>query len=203
MKRVLLLSLVILLWVVSCTAPTPDPQAQVRIAVSATLAAMPSATPAPIPTPYPTYTPVSLANLFCSYRFCIGHPQDVYLIDQGARRNPPIPSTYDYGVLFSYSASLFLQMAWTLSGPSFDPQGVMRLILDPAEQLQGGMQTIVLPTLNVFYQPITVSNQSVLPFGGMAAWQCGRRDFVWKAYTPQDGMALELLKEALGRFRCE
>ncbi|PWH15016.1 MAG: hypothetical protein DDG60_06735 [Anaerolineae bacterium] len=203
MKQIGLTFLLIAAWMTACAAPTPDPQAQIRVAVAATLQAMPTTTPMPLPTPYPTYTPLSLANLFCSYRFCIGHPSDVYLIDQGARRNPPLPSTYDYGVLFSYSTSLFLQMAWTLSGPSFDPQGVMRLIMDPAEQFQGQMETLLTPTLNIFYQPITVSSQSVLPFGGLAAWQCGGRDFVWKVYTPQDGMALGLLKEAVARFRCE
>lgn len=202
MKRFVWLP-VFLLWLTACAPPTPDPQVQIRAAVAATLAALPTPTAFVPPTPYPTYTPISLANLFCSYRFCIGHPKDAYLIDQGARRNPPIPSTYEYGVLFSYSPSLFLQMAWTLSGPSFDPQGAMRLILDPAEQFQGGLETILTPTLNVFYQPITVSSQSVLPFGGMAAWQCGGRDFVWKVYTPQDGMAPGLLKESLARFRCE
>ncbi len=203
MQRIFMVFLVFSLFTASCAQPTPDPQAQIRAAVASTLAAIPTYTPDSIPTPYPTPTPVSLVNLFCSYRFCIGHPQDVYLIDQGARRNPPIPSTYDYGVLFSYSASLFLQMAWTLSGPSFDPQGAMRLIMDDSEQFQGGMETILTPNLNIFYQPITVSSQSMLPFGGMAAWQCGGRDFVWKVYTPQDGMGPSLLQQAVERFRCE
>ncbi len=203
MKRILIFSFLISLLAVSCAQPTPNPQAQIRAAVVATLAALPTLTPVHTPTPDPTPTPPSLENLFCSYRFCIGHPQDAYLIDQGARRNPPIPSTYDYGILFSYSNSLFLQMAWTLSGPSFDPQGAMRLIMDETEQFQGELETILTPTLNIFYIPITVSSQSALSFGGMAAWQCGGRDFVWKVYTPQDGMAPELLKEAVSRFRCE
>jgi len=90
-----------------------------------------------------------------------------------------------------------------LSGPAFDPQGAMRLIMDQTEQFQGGLETILTPTLNIFYNPITVSSQSTLPFGGMAAWQCGGRDFVWKVYTPQDGMALGLLNQAIERFRCE
>ncbi len=203
MKRFFIFSLFLLAFTVSCASPTPNPQAQIQAAVAATLAAIPPNTPAPIPTPYPTSTPVSLVNLFCSYRFCIGHPQDAYLIDQGARRNPPIPSTYDYGVLFSYSTNLFLQMAWTLSGPSFDPQGAMRLIMDETEQFQGGMETILTPTLNIFYIPINISSQSTLPFGGMAAWQCGGRNFVWKIYTLQDGMAPGLLKQAVDQFRCE
>lgn len=197
------LTALVIVLAVSCSQPTANPQAQIQAAVAGTLASIPTNTPVPIPTPYPTATPVSLENLFCSYRFCIGHPQDAYLIDQGARRNPPIPSTYDYGVLFSYSTSLFVQMAWTLSGPSFDPQSTMRLIMEESEQFQGGMQTILTPNLNVFYYPITVSSQSMLPFGGMAAWQCGGRDFVWKVYTPQDGLALGLLKQAVDKFRCE
>lgn len=203
MKRILIFSVIFLAFIASCAQPAPNPQAQIRAAVAATLAAIPTSAPVSIPAPYPTQTPVSLVNLFCSYRFCVGHPQDAYLIDQGARRNPPVPSTYDYGVLFSYSASLFLQMAWTLSGPSFDPQGTMRLIMDETEQFQGGVESILAPTLNIFYNPITVSSQSMLPFGGMAAWQCGGRDFVWKVYTPRDGMAAGLLKEAVDRFRCE
>ena len=59
----------------SCnTKPTPSPDAQIRAAVAATLASIPS------PTPY------SLEGTFCEYGFCIGHPQDFYLIDQGATR---------------------------------------------------------------------------------------------------------------------
>ena len=197
------LAALVILAVFSCAQPTASPELQIQAAVAATLAAIPTNTPAPLPTSYPTATPLSLENLFCSYHFCIGYPAEVYLLDQGATRNPPIPSTYGYGVLFSYSQSIFLQMAWTLSGPGFDPQGTMRLIMQPTEQFQGSMETQLVGQLNVFYYPLSVSGQSMLPFGGIAAWQCGGRDFVWKVYTPQDGMAPGLLKQALDQFRCE
>jgi len=188
---------------VACAQPTASPELQIQAGVAGTLAAIPTNTPAPIPTSYPTATPFSLENLFCSYRFCIGHPADIYLLDQGATRNPPIPSTYGYGILFSYSQSIFLQMAWTMSGPSFDPQGAMKLIMEETEQFQGSMETQLVGNLNVFYYPISISGQSLLPYGALAAWQCGGRDFVWKVYTPQDGMAAGLLKQALDQFRCE
>jgi hypothetical protein len=188
---------------VSCsTKPTPSPDAQIRAAVAATLASIPSPTPYPIPTTAPTPTPYSLEGIFCEYGFCVGHPQDFFLIDQGATKQPPIANSYGYGILFGYSQTLFIQMAWTTSGPSFDPQKMMRYILEEQEALQGNLDAQLLGKLNVYYQPITTVTAS-LPFGGIASWQCGGRDFAWKVYTPQDGMAPALLKQAIEKFRCQ
>jgi hypothetical protein len=187
----------------SCsTTPTPSPDAQIRAAVAATLASIPSVTPYPIPTIAPSPTPYSLEGVFCEYGFCVGHPQDFYLIDQGATRQPPISNTYGYGILFGYSQTLFIQMAWTTSGPGFDPQLTMRYILEETETLQGSLDAQLIEKLNIFYQPITTVTAS-LPFGGIASWQCGGRDFAWKVYTPQDGMAPALLKQAIEKFRCQ
>ena len=162
----------------SCnTNPTPSPDAQIRAAVAATLASIPSPTPYPIPTLAPSPTPYSLEGTFCEYGFCIGHPQDFYLIDQGATRQPPIPNTYGYGILFGYSQTLFIQIAWTTSGPNFDPQLTMRYILEEKEALQGSLDAQLLGKLNVYYQPITTAVSTNLPFGGIASWQCGGRDF--------------------------
>jgi hypothetical protein len=188
---------------VSCNPkPTPNPEAQIQAAVAATLASIPSATPYPIPTAASSPTPYSLEGVFCEYGFCVGHPQDFYLIDQGATRQPPIPNTYGYGILFGYSQSLFIQMAWTTSGPGFDPQLTMHYILEETESLQGNLDAKLIGKLNVYYQPITTVTAS-LPFGGIASWQCGGRDFAWKVYTPQDGMAPALMKEAIEKFRCQ
>lgn len=188
---------------VSCNAkPTPSPAAQIQAAVAATLASIPSPTPYPIPTTAPSPTPYSLEGVFCEYGFCIGHPQDFFLIDQGATRQPPIANTYGYGILFGYSQTLFIQIAWTTSGTSFDPQKMMHYILEEQEALQGSLNAQLLGKLNVYYQPITTVTAS-LPFGGIAAWQCGGRDFAWKVYTPQDGMAPALLKQAIEKFRCQ
>lgn len=206
-NRLFLLTLTIFLVtgviLASCSAPpTPSPDAQIRAAVAATLAAIPSVTPYPIPTTAPSPTPYSLEGVFCEYGFCVGHPQDFYLIDQGATRQPPIPNTYGYGILFGYSQTLFVQMAWTTSGPNFDPQLTMKFILEEKETLQGSLDAQLIGKLNIFYQPITTVTAS-LPFGGIASWQCGGRDFVWKIYTPQDGMAPALLKQAVEKFRCQ
>jgi len=190
--------------IASCNSkPTPSPEAQIQAAVAATLASIPSVTPYPIPTTVPSPTPYSLEGVFCEYGFCIGHPQDFYLIDQGATRQPPIANTYGYGILFGYSQTLFIQIAWTTSGPSFDPQLTMRYILEEKEALQGSLDAQLLGKLNVYYQPITTAVSTNLPFGGIASWQCGGRDFAWKVYTPQDGMAPALLKQAIEKFRCQ
>jgi hypothetical protein len=197
------LILITLLALASCAkTPTVSPEAQIQAAVAATLASIPKATPYPVPTIAPTATPYSLEGIFCEYGFCIGHPQDFYLIDQGATKQPPIANTYGYGILFGYSQSLFIQVAWTTSGPNFDPQLTMKYILEEKETLQGSLDAQLLGKMNVYYQPITTVS-SALPFGGIASWQCGGRDFAWKVYTPQDGMAPALLRQAIDRFRCQ
>lgn len=201
--NLLVFTLIISLAFTACgQTPTASPDAQIQAAVAATLSSIPSATPYPIPTAVPTVTPYSLEGVFCEYGFCIGHPKDFYLIDQGTTKQPPIASNYGYGILFGYSQTLFIQIAWTTSGPSFDPQVTMKYILEGKETLQGSLDAQLLGKLNVYYQPITTIS-SALPFGGIAAWQCGGRDFVWKVYTPQDGMAPALLRQAIEKFRCQ
>jgi hypothetical protein len=202
-KKFVVTMLIALVTLSACgPTPTANPQALIQAAVAGTLAAIPSQTPRPIPTEVPTPTPYSLEGIFCEYGFCIGHPQDFYLLDQGATRQPPVPNTYGYGILFGYSQTLFIQVAWTTSGPNFDPQVTMKYILEEKETLQGSLDAQLLGKLNVYYQPITTVS-SALPFGGIASWQCGGRDFAWKVYTPQDGMAPTLLRQAIDRFRCQ
>ena len=198
-----LLILILAAVLTACSSqPTPNPQAQIEAAVAATLAAIPTATPYPLPTDVPTSTPYPLDGVFCEYGFCIGHPADVYLIDDGARRNPPIASASTNGVLFGYNPSLFVQLAWRMSDPNFDAQSAMRLVLEEGESTLGSLDVQLFRNLNIYYQPISTL-MKVLPFGAVAAWQCGGRDFMWKVYAPQDGMAQGLLQQALERFRCE
>ncbi len=186
----------------SAATPQPDPNAQIQAAVAATLASIPTATPYPLPTAYPTPTPVPLDGLFCEYGFCIGHSSEIYLADASSVHNPASPSTYDYGILFGFSPTLFVQIVWTTSGSNFDPQTTMKYILQGPEKAAGNMDTQAIGDLTVYYEPInTVSD--TLQYGGAAAWQCGGRDFAWKVYTPQDGMAPSLLQQALEQFRCD
>ncbi len=186
----------------SCGPQQPDPQAQINAAVAATLSSIPTYTPYPLPSPFPSPMPISLDGMFCEYGFCIGHPADIYLIDEGATHNPPNPGTSTNGVLFGFNQSLFMQVAWRVSDPNFDPQSSMKLMMEESQTFQGSLDALLIGNLNVFYQQTTTVTEK-LPFGGVATWQCGGRDFIWKVYTPQDGMAQGLLKQALERFRCE
>jgi len=181
---------------------TPDPQIQIRAAVAATIASIPTHTPYPIPTTVPSPTNFPLNGLFCEYGFCIGHPGDIYLLDSGARQNPPIPSAETNGILFGYNPSLFMQLIWRVSDPNFDPQSVMKLILEETQSFQGSLDVLLIGEMNVYFQPTTTITPE-LPFGAAAVWQCGGRDFIWKVYTPQDGMARGLLSQSLTRFRCQ
>ena len=124
------------------------------------------------------------------------------LIDEGATHKPLAPSAQSNGVLFGYNEALFMQVIWKISDPNFDPQTAMKQILEKSQTFQGSLDVLLIGDMNVFYQPTTTIT-TVLPYGGAAAWQCGGRDFVWKVYTPQDGMAQGLLKQSLERFRCD
>lgn len=182
---------------------TPDPNAQIRQAVAATVAAIPTYTPYPVPTSYPTPTPMSLAGLFCEYQFCIGHPPDIAFFDVSAQRNPASPSSYGQGLMAAFNANLFLQILWQHAPGTADPKFLLDLILEPEVDTRvGNMDVKLIRDMNVLYTPITTTATGILPYGGAAAWTCGERVFAWKAYTPQDGQAVALFEEAIRRFRC-
>ena len=199
----LIAAFIIILLLTSCNTPsiqpTPDPQTAIDEAVAATIAA---ATPYPIPTAYPSPTLIPLVGTFCEYGFCIGHPVEMVLVDEGATHKPPNPGTQSKGILYGYSETLFIQLNWQISDPNFNPQSAMALILEETQALQGNLDVLLIGKLNVYYQPSSTITP-VLPYGAVATWQCGGRDFIWKVYTPQDGMAQDILKQSLERFRCE
>jgi hypothetical protein len=181
---------------------TPDPNAQIRQAVAATIAAIPSYTPYPQPTSYPSPTPMTLAGLFCEYQFCIGHPPDISFFDVSAQTNPAAPSTYGQGLLTAFNASLVIQLLWQYAPGTADPKFLLDLILDPEVDTRvGNMDVKLIRDMNVLFTPITTTLTEV-PHGGAGAWTCGDRVFAWKAYTLQDGQAAMLFEEAIGRFRC-
>ena len=199
------LSLSLLTLIGSACTPnsTPDPNAQIRQAVAATLAAIPTYTPYPAPTSYPTPTPMTLAGLFCEYQFCIGHPPDVAFFDVSAQRNPASPSSHGQGLMAAFNANLFLEILWQHAPGTADPKFLLDLIMeDEVDTRVGNMDVKLIRNMNVLYTPITTTATGALPFGGAAAWTCGERVFAWKAYTPQDGQAAALFEEAINRFRC-
>ena len=190
----------------ACTpkqTPDPDPNAQIRQAVAATVAAIPTYTPYPQPTPYPSPTPITLAGVFCEYQFCIGHPPDVAFFDVSAQRTPASPSSYGQGILAAFNASLFIEVLWQHAPGTADPKFLLDLILEPGVDTRvGTMEVKLIREMNVLYTPITTTATGVLPNGGGAAWTCGERVFAWKAYTAQEGQAAILFEEAIQRFRC-
>lgn len=182
--------------------PTRDPQAQINQAVVATLASIPTYTPYPIPTPYPSPTLASISGLFCEYGFCIGHPVEMAFMDEGSTRKPPVIGSQSNGIVFGYTETMFIQLNWRISDPNFNPQSAMSIILEETQTLQGNLDALLVGDMNVYYQPSSTVT-AALPYGAVATWQCGGRDFIWKVYTPQDGMAQGILKDSLARFRCQ
>ena len=184
----------------------PDPNAQIRQAVAATLASIPAATPCPTFTPYPIPTASNLNGLFCEYGFCIGHPPEMAFYDVVAKQNPnsPAASTYENGILAAHNNSLFIQIIWQHAPGATDPIFLMDLILEDGLDAPTGTYGLrLIHDMNVLSSPITTTASPLLPFGGVAGWVCGDRAFAWKVYAPQDGTAETLLQEALAKFRCE
>ena len=184
-------------------APTPNFQYQIEQAVAATLIAMPLPTQAPPPTSYPTPTAVSLAGLFCEYKFCIGHPADVAFYDHLAAQNVAAPSGYGNGFLYAYKIpDLILALIWLQAPGTNDPKFLLDTILDDQADVPAGVLEVkLIRDMNVVYTPITTSIPEV-PFGGAGAWTCGDRVFAWKAYTQQADTAAALFSDAMARFNC-
>jgi len=193
--------------IVTACGPKPDPEAQIRQIVAATLAAIPKATASPPPTsiPIPTATPFDLAGLFCEYQFCIGHPVEITFYDVSAvNSNQATPSTYQTGLMAAYSGTLLLQLIWQFSPGTSDPRFLLDLILeDGLDTGVGTPEVKLIRDMNVVYTPITTTATTVLPFGGAAAWTCGDRVFAWKAYTPDEASPAGLFDSALSRFVCK
>ncbi len=195
-----------LIFAAACGSKTPSPDEQVRLAVQATLRAIPGRTAIPLPTLPSTPTPATLSGLFCEYEFCVGHPADMAFYDVNAAQNQRAPSSRSQGILAAYNAQMFVQMVWQDAPGATDPQFMLDLILQQAgDSRNGSVEPKVVGDLNVYYASITPTPgaASTLPYGSAAAWLCGGRAFAWKSYTLQPELALSLLMDSLTRFRCE
>ncbi len=201
--RFLTVGLILFLLAACAPKATPDPNAQIRQAVAATLAAIPTVTPIPPPTSYPSPTPFSLIGLFCEYQFCIGHPVDMAFFDVSAQQNPAAPSSYGQGLIAAFNGNLFIQVMWQLAPGTADLEFLIDAIVDPETDVRvGNLDVKLVRNMNVMYTPITSTATSVLPFGGSGAWTCGDRVFAWKVYLPQAETASPLFEEMLARFTC-
>ena len=202
MKR--LLPILALLFLVAACAPKPNPDAQIQLAVAQTVAAIPTYTPYPAPRILPTAIPMSLSGLFCEYEFCIGHPVSIAFLDLDAQRNPFVPSSITQGMLVAYNPTVVvIEVIWQDATGASDASFMLNTIIDSKiDSRIGDLKAFQIGGLNVDYVSITTTATSSLPYGGAAAWMCGGRAFAWKAYTPQAGLATNLLNEALQKFRC-
>jgi len=199
--------LFLLVFIVTSCGPKPDPEAQIRQIVAATLAAIPNATANPPPTlipPIPTATPFDLTGLFCEYQFCIGHPADMAFYDVSAvNSNQGTPSTYQTGLMAAYSGNLLIQLIWQFSPGTSDPRFLLDLLLeDGLDTSVGPPEVKLIRDMNVVFTPISTTTTTVLPFGGAGAWICGERAFAWKVYSPRAETARPLFDAALDRFQC-
>ena len=199
--------LFLMVLIVASCGPKPDPEAQIRQIVAATMAAIPKATASPPPTlipPIPTATPFDLTGLFCEYQFCIGHPADMAFYDVSAvNSNQGTPSTYQTGLMAAYSGNLLIQLIWQFSPGTSDPRFLLDLIIeDGLDTGVGTPEVKLIRDMNVVYTPITTTATTVLPFGGAAAWTCGDRVFAWKTYTPDEASPAGLFDSTLSRFVC-
>jgi hypothetical protein len=186
------------------SSETPAPAIDtVGTAVAAALTAVP---PRPTYTPYPTATPYptpDLSGLFCEYEFCIGHPAGFPLFDlEVVNDYTANRSGYAQGILIGFDGNLYIFLSWSQVAGQFDP-GVML-----AAALQTDVPQEVRITEDINGRPVTyvllqTTPSPVVPFGLVAAWQCGDRQFGWKIYTAQDGQGIEYLWQALGSFRCD
>ncbi len=208
MKRWLLIFL--LLGLSACktkTAATPDAAAAIQAAVAATLTAQPQPTAVIPPTAYPTYTPrpaPSLTNLFCEYGFCLGHPSETYFFDALMVKDTHTASNYAYGVLMTYQPNLFIEVTWRLKAGEANPYDMLAVTagddvidLNALDVFQSG--NIIITTAPI----LKTASPNVLPYGLAAAWECGDREFGWKAYTAAESQASGLLQETLSRFSCQ
>jgi len=197
--------LFLIVFIVTACGPKPDPDAQIRQIVAATLAAIPNATanPPPTPIPIPSATPFDLTGMFCEYQFCVGHPADMAFYDVSAvTSNQGNPSTYQTGLMAAYSGNLLIQLMWQFSPGTADPRFLLDLILEDGMDTSVGTPEVkLIRDMNVVYTPITTT--LALPFGGAAAWTCGDRVFAWKAYTPDEASPAGLFDSALARFVCK
>ena len=194
----------LLLILTSCNlGPKATPTLQVQDAVATTLASISTRAPQQIPTLFPTATPLDLKGLFCEYQFCIGHPADMSFYDVSAvTSNQGAPSSYQTGLMATYSANLLITLTWQFSPGTSDPQFLLDLILDDGIDTPVGNQEVkLIRDMNVFYTNITTT-ASTLPYGGAGAWTCGDRVFAWKVYTSDETSAPGLFEEALDRFTC-
>jgi hypothetical protein len=178
---------------------------QIQLAVALTVAAAPSGTPPPTFAAPPTSAEPALKGIFCEYRFCIAHPDDMAFYDVVAKQNPgsAASSNYSGGILAANNARLFIQLIWQDANTGTDPHAALDLVIDDRVDSRQSVEAIRANGLDAVFVPLSSTATAVLPYGGAAAWICHTRVFAWKAYAATPEVPKGLLLQALQAFRCE
>lgn len=182
------------------SAPTA-PVDEVATRVAATLTAWPTMTlpkPPPTPTPYPTD---DLVGLFCEYEFCIGHPPHFPFFDLQVINSLTTRSEYAQGNLIGFNNQLYIFLIWSQYSGEFEPKAALNFTLGE-DQPAPLILTENIGGRSVTYVKLESTPSNLLPYGLAAVWKCGGRWFGWKVYSPQENEPINLLWEAVRRFRC-
>lgn len=204
MRPIVLLAFTAVLYA-GCGRQAPVPQAVIQYAVHETMQALTTSTPQPFPSPNPSVTAVPLQGIFCEYEFCIGHPKGLALFDVVAKQNPSSPevSQYEAGKLATYGSTIFIQLVWKTAPANSEPEHLLDLVIDDSVDMRSGQpEALTVTSSSASIVPLETNATELLPYGVAAAWVCGGRGFVWKAYSNQAKFPRQLMVEALQVFRC-
>jgi hypothetical protein len=224
----LIILILIYVFLVGC-GPNPEALAT-RLAVTLTalpttppyptLTPNPTGTPAPTQTPnptytvlptsttIPTYTPFPIANLYCNYGFCISMPPDIYFITD----NPERKNDENSGGLLAANSSISQEVWWKRQLEyDWNAEQAIQSMLDkmaeaeeePIQPKMDEIQTMKIGELEVTYQSGKDTNQKERPYLVLSTWYCGQHTFTSAIWADEDTAALDLLRQALGQFRCD
>ena len=180
------------------TTPYTTQTAQPSATPYPTLTPLPSATPYPTSTSFPT---PDLANLFCEYGFCIGHPADAYLVDVDA---PEDWSTFSEGSVFGIEGDTVIGVFWeTKTEEAWDIESEVLDLIDEDEEIQGELVQETIGNIFVAYAIFHSQDPSVnRPYRLGASWHCGNRGFVLIFLSNRDDVVFDFMQSSLEKFSC-
>lgn len=224
-NRFLMFCLFLMVVMAGCTVSEEELANQVAVSVAETAAAIPTVTPYPTltpfpplstatpyptltpfpePTAYPTFTPFptrNLADLFCEYDFCIGHPTEAYLVDMDA---PDEWSSYKAGSVFGIEDDTVMGVSWEIQTEArWDIEAEVLDFIGENQAIQGEVvQETIGDTLIAYASFNDLDPNEKRPYRLAAAWYCGNRGFVAMFVSDKDGFVIDLMRQALESFMC-
>jgi hypothetical protein len=160
-------------------------------------------TPNPTYTPFPTPEPYipDLTDLFCGYGFCVGHPRHAYLTDVEA---PDKWSSEDRGYIWGVDddGSIMIQVDWKeMNQSSWMPEDEIDTTLQDTTS-RSEYDTGTFGKVEATYVDYAMDPSNFRPYGISAAWYCGVRAFRMIISAKREGIAYNLMQQALTQFNC-